>query len=1254
MQEKEKAAGITNTQDDRQANRPATPSDNNPSTSQFEREITPEELQAVLAAAASEQPETRRKKARSQAIKIASEEESAGSRYRKNHRNRHHKNSQTLQNANTQMARQTSHTHEQPAPMRSGGITSHRGGQIAKPDSAAQMDASNEQSGSKPGEDGLDTIFEEAAEEKPYIKPMDESGFDPYEGDEFKTPIPGTNPAHLSRTARKNSNGSNAKSDQNPAAAATVMTDVHPSPSNLSSPTQTTNQTDGSANAHSSFAKSPANSQRTAKPRRPRRKRSWLDYENNRSAGSYGPMDDWIGNPSWADTKTADAPQQARNAADQPIEIDPASKTGQQFINELKAEANPESAAATAKPDQPARLDAQTQLELDADNNALLHVDEAAAGLIEAEALAGLEPSTPVRASSAGDSSGAAAHATASPAASSTKSAEDSTPSSTNSAQPANSKASRKSRSARRKNEQPEPLQGQEMTIEELAAAGIDLAQAQDLNAPEPKPRRKKKKGKRKSSQSKTGAQTTAAAAALAKAAAHAASTSQRVPAANLAKTDLPTNNIENIDRLAESADNQQANAAEDQAQETKPGSRKKRRRSPAKQNEPLIDEEVVEEEIVKADPEAEEAEAIPSWKKLKEAAERAYQKEKEEVERMEADQIAYEKGEATDSSAPEGPDGPDGDGPDDTGNKEEAPRKVPLKDRARLFLRKALLRPGTYILIIAAIAVLWIVIRMATLGLFTFSVITLVLGIGLAGLALAGFWFFYTIHKLWRIPAILICIGLVAGSVYAQQDLNLISDTLAKVTEPADSYVQNVGLYAPSLIPVNKLENVNGEKIGIIGGRDETAVHSLLVSMADQGIYVHVKSYDNLQQLYKAVRGQAVRAVILEAGDVRLIQDFSGSQTGEQQLSLVYSMPVDTKVTSPRSDLNMEKDPFTILISGSSDPISDPSYRSNLNLLVTINPSTRQILTTVLPRSLYVTSHCQEALACLAENQPDRLSLVSYHSIEALRETLENVMDTPIQFSVRLNTDKILGLYDQGKAIRFNAGNDYTEVNPETGTVMTGPQVRQYIGSINDLSEENLDQELKQLHALITLAHQNDLLSTTNLKGLMKVIQDSVWTSMDYNQLRTLLRMFFLFPEQMNESYSLVGGASQTLYSPTLTESTFVTLHDQASLDMAKAGIQTVLQGGTPAVSGLPTADILNPAPAAPAADQAATEAAGPEEGTEGQSETNPESDPAAVPETGGDQTDQQPADTANAAAVSEENADPEGAQPAAAGDQN
>lgn len=1247
-------------------------------TSEFEREITPEELRKVLEAAASEEARGNGARSRQDLVKVADDQEdNDGSRYRKNHRNRHrNKNrqqdirgqkarsnapdqSQSSRPATTKAASDQNNSSVQNSKQDNGAADGRLSGQVLMDDQAqesrnasgnvkrrrsffgfkspspASSKPETEPKGSaKPASENqdqpekLDTIFEEvddqhleetiakeiASEPKPepYIKPMDDSGFDPYEGDEYRTPIPGTNPAHLSRAARKNNAAQ--KTSQTPAS--------QPETSRMSEPANPALQPASQNSAGSQSGQTPeqpaaSKSQRSSR----KRKRSWLDYENNRSQGAYGPMDDWIGNPSWEGKNGTQPAGHPEIRMDRPLEMDDQSKAQNHAQKEastaypgsgspetdgtdggaetekpssLRSSAANQNPASAAPASGASDLDELARSELLADNAAAIHVDQAAEGYIEAEALAQSPdmPDMDEHSTNAAEGLIPSAH---------TASTEKNL--AAHPGNPGQKSRSRKNRKQRRAQSQPDHNpNGQEVTLEELAAAGIDLSQAQDQNG-QPRnsnPNRKKKKRKGK------------------------------IGGSNTTHHPKPETILEGESKVTDEQAQDQMPASDQNGPKRKQNRNENTSAKNRGQSQSGQPEQALTEPIEEFDQEGEgnfsEEKAIPSWKKLKEAAERAYQKEKEEVERMEADQSEAEKLARTHHG------GPDGNGPDDgdgSGETEEAV-KVPFKDRAKLFIRKALLRPGTYCMIIAAIGILWIVIRMARLGLFTFSLIALVFGIGLAGLAVAGFWFFYTIHKLWRIPALLVCIGLVAGCFYVQQDLNLVSDTMAKITEPADSYVQNVGLYAPSLIPVNKLENVNGEKIGIIGGRDETAVHSLLVSLADKGIYVHVKSFDNLQQLYKAVRGQAVRAVILEAGDVRLIQEFSGSQTGEQSLSLVYSMPVDTKVTSPRSDLNMEKDPFTILISGSNDPITDPSYRSNLNLLVTVNPSTRQVLTTILPRSLYVTSHCQEALACLAENQPDRLSLVSYHSIEALRETLENVMDTPIQFAVRLNTDKILGLFDQGKAIRFNTGGDYTEVNPETGTVMTGPQVRQYIGNINDLSEEDIDQELRQLHALITLTHQKNLISYTNLKGLMKVIQDSIWTSMDYNQVTQLLRMFFLFPEQMNESFSLVTGTSQTLYSPTLTESTFVTLHDQASLDQAKAGIQTVIQGGTPAVSGLPSP--AGATPAAPAADQASSQAAAEGEANTENPDGETQTETPAEPETGGDAADQQPADTANA----------------------
>ncbi len=553
-----------------------------------------------------------------------------------------------------------------------------------------------------------------------------------------------------------------------------------------------------------------------------------------------------------------------------------------------------------------------------------------------------------------------------------------------------------------------------------------------------------------------------------------------------------------------------------------------------------------------------------------------------------------------------------------DSEKNQAADKKLTFKERFVQFWKRAFKRVGTYALIIAIGAIAYALFKMFQLNLFKLSVVGLFVGICLAGLLLAGFWFFYTRHKLWTIPALALCAAIVAGSLFVEGRVQEISDSLREMSEPADSYVQNIGLYVPSTIPVSDLNALNGETFGIMRNRDETGVNSLLVSLADKGIYVHLKFFSNLQQMYKAVRGQAVRALILDQSDLRLIQTMAGDQTSNQ-LSLAYSLPVDTGVTTPVSAKNLEKDPFTILISGSSDSIRDSSYRSNLNLLVTVNPSTRQVLTTVLPRSLYIYNDCEEALACQPPDVPDRLSFVSYHSSEALRQTVEHLIESPVDFIVRLNTDKILQLFDIGQTIRFNPYGEYTDLNLHDGNVMTGPQIKQFLGALNDLSDEDLNQELNQLHVLYTLCRSTSLFDSSTFESTMKVLDESVWTSFDYNQLCQLARMFFLFPEHMTESWQIVTGTSSIQYSPTLTEATYMTQPDPETLQNARTAIQSVLDGGSPTVNGLPTRQELTGIPARPAGEQVPFNFINPSESAmpaAPSEETAPEDDPAAQPE--------------------------------------
>lgn len=573
---------------------------------------------------------------------------------------------------------------------------------------------------------------------------------------------------------------------------------------------------------------------------------------------------------------------------------------------------------------------------------------------------------------------------------------------------------------------------------------------------------------------------------------------------------------------------------------------------------------------------------------------------------------------------------------------KKEERKALPFNDRLKLFLKNALRRPGTYGLLIAFGAIIYTLIRMSQLSLLKLSMVGLFVGLGAAGLLLAGFWFFLTRHKLWHLPAFLLCAAMVAGSVSVDNRVQAISDSLREMSEPADTYVQNIGLYVPSIIPVSDLNSLNGETFGIMKGRDETGVNTLLVSLADKGIYVKLKFYNNLQQLYKAVRGQAVRAVILDQGDLRLIQTMAGDQTSNQ-LSLVYSMPVDTGVSVPVSAKNLEQDPFTILVTGSSDSIDEPSYRSNLNVLVTVNPATHQVLTTVLPRSLYIYNDCQEALACQPADVPDRLSFVSYHSTEALRETVEHLIESPVDFVVRLNTDKVLQLFDVGQTIRFNPYGEYTDLNLNDGNVMTGPQIKQFLGVLNDLSDEDLNQELNQLHVLYTLCRSTSLFDSSTFGETMKVLDESVWTSFTYDQLCELAKMFFLFPEQMNESWQLVTGTSSILYSPTLTEATYMTQPDPDVLQNARKAIQDVLNGQTPVASGLPTREALTGIPARPAGDSVPFNFINPSETPSAAPQPDSQSDSSASQsDSASSNPDQQPTDTAATTPAAQNNTVP------------
>lgn len=501
---------------------------------------------------------------------------------------------------------------------------------------------------------------------------------------------------------------------------------------------------------------------------------------------------------------------------------------------------------------------------------------------------------------------------------------------------------------------------------------------------------------------------------------------------------------------------------------------------------------------------------------------------------------------------------------------------KSPVHRKAEKFLSQWQI----YLILGAIVSLLVLLWKIHSLHFFKLSFAGLILGLGAIAIVLAVFCFFYTRRKFWSIPAVLLCVLVVLQSIGLQKQMGMISTSLEDMSSTSQAYGRSMGIYVPAMIPISGIEALDGETIGIMSQRDDEGIHAVLEDLDSKGIHVKTRSYTSLQQLYKGVRGLAVRAVILNAGDVRLIQDFSGSQNQASQLSLTYSVNLSNTIKNERNGINLEQDSYTILISGSNDPLTETSYRSNFNAVLTINPKTKEILTVVLPRTLAVNSACQDELACLASDQQDRLSLMSYHSIEALRQTVEAYLGTPIDFTVRLDTEKILQLFDLDKNIRYQDAKEvdsFSTIQNGAGKYLNGPQIKQLLGSTNDLAPEDFEQELSLLRVLNTLLHSQALPNTKDFNPVLDILKQSISTSMNTTQLSQLIKMFFIFPQKMNETYTLLGSTSNTQFSPTLTETVYMSTVDPVSLQKVQAAMQAVLNGEPYEVEPLPTPSLFD-----------------------------------------------------------------------------
>lgn len=255
----------------------------------------------------------------------------------------------------------------------------------------------------------------------------------------------------------------------------------------------------------------------------------------------------------------------------------------------------------------------------------------------------------------------------------------------------------------------------------------------------------------------------------------------------------------------------------------------------------------------------------------------------------------------------------------------------------------------------------------------------------------------------------ILISVAYGLGDYY----LYSTASTLNIVTEQAAKSKNTVSLIVMAESTKTDVQDINGSKIGVLKNINKEGTKKSLNDISKQNIGYSTEKFDNAPAMLQALYEGEVDAIILNEAYRSNVSEIENYGNFNNETKVIHQTVYYTKEANNSlavSDITSK--PFTILITGNdSFGTLDEVSRSDVNMIVTINPLTSTILMTSIPRDAFVTEVCDD-YAC-NYGVEDKLTHTGIYGADTTKDTLENLLDIDINYIFRVNFSSMIDIVD-------------------------------------------------------------------------------------------------------------------------------------------------------------------------------------------------------------------------------------------------
>ena len=271
-----------------------------------------------------------------------------------------------------------------------------------------------------------------------------------------------------------------------------------------------------------------------------------------------------------------------------------------------------------------------------------------------------------------------------------------------------------------------------------------------------------------------------------------------------------------------------------------------------------------------------------------------------------------------------------------------------------------------------------------------------------------------------------------------------------------------------------------------------------------ERDITIEFTTTNDITNLKESFLNEEYDSILIENSMLAMINESDSNFANSYKVIYEFSLDVETEDIA--NEVDITKDAFNIYVSGIDTYGSVSSVsRSDVNMIITVNPKTHKLLITSIPRDYYVT--------LAGKNAKDKLTHSGIYGIETSVATLEDLLDIKINYYVKVNFTSVIDIVDALGGVNVYSKYSFTSQDGyyynQGYNNVDGKEALSFVRERKSFSEGDrtrVENQAAMIEALINKAISPSII--TRYTSLLNALSDSFITTLKTDDITNFIKM--------------------------------------------------------------------------------------------------------------------------------------------------